>query len=129
MVNLDIEMAEVTLRYDPATILPKSKPDQPVPLEKVLQELDNLIGQASTRTFILSPKVASLETLTKVDIPVGLLDCKGCRYGVYIAVAKIDGVDRASVSKEGTLTVWIDPAKTNRDALIDSLKKAHVEVP
>ena len=129
LVKLEIAEAEVTLRYDTAKILANVKPGQPVPPDKVLEALDNRIGQASTRTFNLSPRAATPEALTKVEIPVGLLDCKGCRYGVYIAVAKIEGVDRASVSSEGVLTAWIDPARTNRAALVEALKKARVELP
>ena len=129
LVKLDIERAEVTLRYDIAKLFPKSSPDQPVPPEKVLEELDKRIGNASTRTFSLTLQTAPSSALTKVEIPVGLLDCKGCRYGVYLAVAKIEGVDRANVSDAGVLTAWIEASKTHREALIDALKKARIELP
>ena len=129
LVKLDIEKAEVTLRYDIAKLFPKSSPDQPVPPEKVLEELDKRIGNASTRTFSLTLQTVSAAALTKVEIPVGLLDCKGCRYGVYLAVAKIEGVDRVSISGDGILTAWIEASKTNREALIDALKKARIELP
>ena len=129
LVKLDIEKAEVTFRYDMAKLLPKASPDQPVPPEKVLEELEKRIGNASTRTFSLTLKTVPSAAPTKVDIPVGLLDCKGCRYGVYLAVAKIEGVDRASVTGEGVLTVWIDATKTNREVLVDALKKARIDLP
>jgi hypothetical protein len=38
-------------------------------------------------------------------------------------------VDRASVSDASVLTAWIDPQKTNREALIEALTKARVEIP
>ena len=38
-------------------------------------------------------------------------DCKGCNFGLYRAIASIDGVERAVASfKEGYVTAWIDPA-------------------
>jgi copper chaperone CopZ len=57
-------------------------------------------------------------------------DCKGCRHGVYSTIAKIDGVERATVdSKASVVTAWIDAAKTNREVLIAALKKGRVEFP
>ncbi len=69
-----------------------------------------------------------MDKLQKIEIQVGLLDCKGCRYGAYIAIAKLDGVEHATVSESALLTAWIDPAKTNREALIEALKKGRVEL-
>ncbi|MCB1078022.1 MAG: hypothetical protein KDM64_09365, partial [Verrucomicrobiae bacterium] len=97
----------------------------------VREQLDKLIGQASTRTFSLTESKDVPEAqLAKHEIRVGLLDCKGCRYGVYAAVAKLDGFVRAAVSSEsGLLTVWVDSAKLDREALMAALKKAKVEFP
>ena len=59
-----------------------------------------------------------------------MLDCKGCRYGAYIAIAKMDGVERAIVKADSrTLIAWIDSSKTNKEALEAALKKARVELP
>ncbi|HRX53411.1 MAG: heavy-metal-associated domain-containing protein [Verrucomicrobiales bacterium] len=127
----DAAKAEVTLRYDTARLFPTSKPDQVFPPEKILEHLDKLIGQASNRTFSLTAPLSVQDSeLTKVEIPCGFLDCKGCRYAVYLAVAKTEGVARASVSSEtGVLTAWIETGKTNRETLIEALKKARVELP
>lgn len=127
----DAAKAEITLRYDSAKVFPTSKPDQVFPPEKILEQLDKLIGQASNRTFSLTAPISVQDSeLTKVEIPCGFLDCKGCRYAVYLAVAKTEGVARASVSSETrVLTAWIETGKTNREALIEALKKARVELP
>lgn len=131
LVGLDLAAAEVTLRFDPEQLVSGAKPGQPVAPEKILEELDKRLGQASVRTFSLTPRstVPNADLATET-IPVGLLDCKGCRYGVYLAVARLEGVVRASVSSEtGLLTVWFDPKKTGRPALEEALKKARVESP
>jgi hypothetical protein len=129
LVGLDFDKAEITLRYDPAKIVPGSKPGQPVPAEKVLEQIDKLIGQASIRTFTVTARADTGVALAKLEIPIGVLDCKGCRYGAYLVIAKMEGVDRASVSDASVLTAWIDPQKTNREALLEALKQARVEIP
>ena len=46
------------------------------------------------------------------------------------AIAKIDGVERASVNSDSrTLTAWIDATKTKKEAIEAALKKARVELP
>ncbi|MCB1093866.1 MAG: hypothetical protein KDL87_20165, partial [Verrucomicrobiae bacterium] len=131
LVSADVEKAEVTLRFDSSKLDPKGKPGQVPAPEKVREQLDKLIGQASTRTFSLTESKDVPEAqLAKHEIRVGLLDCKGCRYGVYAAVAKLDGFVRATVTSEsGLLTVWVDSAKLDREALMAALKKAKVEFP
>ena len=62
-------------------------------------------------------------------IGVAGLDCKGCAYGAYRTLAKIDGVERATVYfKQWIVTARVDPSKTNREALVAALKKAEVDV-
>jgi len=64
-----------------------------------------------------------------VNISIAGLDCTGCSYGAYLAVYKIDGVENATASfKEGAVTAWIDPNKTNRAALEEALTKRGVTV-
>ena len=132
LVSVDGDKATAVLRYEVSAIItkPKPKPDDLAPA-KILEEIDNLIGKACVRTFsITEPTGVAEDKLTKVEFKVGVLDCKGCRYGAYIAIAKLDGVERATVdSITRTLTAWIDPAKTNKEALEAALKKAHVELP
>jgi len=70
------------------------------------------------------------EKLTKLEVPIGVLDCKGCRYSAYIAVAKLDGVERATVSTTPSAVIaWVDAAKVKREDLVAALKKMRVELP
>ena len=126
---LNFDTAEVTFRYDPAKLMPGYNPKQPPAPEAITRRLEDLLRAASNGTFTLVP-LSTLPTdkLQKIEIQCGLLDCKGCRYGAYIAIAKLDGVERATVNEKALLTAWIDPAKTNREALEAALKKGHVEL-
>ncbi|PAW88437.1 MAG: hypothetical protein B9S33_04830 [Pedosphaera sp. Tous-C6FEB] len=130
-VSLDAAKAEVTLRFDAEKIFLPAKQKSPVPADKITARLDQLIGTASTRTFSLTERSAfPADKLTKVEIPIGVLDCKGCRYAAYSAVAKLDGVERATVSiTPSAVIAWIDATKTKRDALVEALKKMRVELP
>lgn len=138
LLSLDYDKAEAVFRYDVAELLPAvgKKPADRSP-EKITNALNELIrakGKGKSRsksTFsFTAPSTLPADQLTRLDLKVGLLDCKGCRYTAYIAVAKIEGVERAAVNSETqTLTAWIDPAKTSRAALEDALKKAQVVLP
>ena len=132
LVNVDGDKAIATLSFDLPVLLgkPKPRPEELTP-EKILERLDTLIGKASLRTFsVLKATGITEDKLTKVELQVGVLDCKGCRYGAYIAIAKIEGVERASVNSDSrTLTAWIDATKTNKEAIEAALKKARVELP
>ncbi len=129
-IALDAEHARVTLEFNPADLFPKVKvPSDPA---AILKRINDLTGAASLRTFqFATPSGLAEDTLAKVEIKVGLLDCKSCRYAFYSAVAGIDGVERATVhSTAGVLTAWIDPQKTSKDALFQALKKLKgVELP
>lgn len=130
LVSLDATKAEVTLRFDAEKLFLPAKSKQPPAADKVLARLDQLIGTASTRTFSLAERsTVPADKLTKVEIPIGVLDCKGCRYTAYSSVAKLDGVDRATVSTTPSAVIaWIDATKTKREALVDALKKMRVEL-
>ncbi|GDY21302.1 hypothetical protein LBMAG56_26480 [Verrucomicrobiota bacterium] len=130
LVNLDAVKAEVTLRYELEKLFPTGKPKQPPTPDKITERLSSLIGQASKNTFTLTARsTVPADKLTKVEISIGVLDCKGCRYAAYQAVAKLDGVERATVSAAPSAVIaWIDAAKTKRDALEEALKKARVEL-
>jgi hypothetical protein len=129
LAALSFETAEVTFRYDTAKLIPGYNPKKPPAPEAITKRLEDLLRAASNGTFTLVPlSTLPADKQQKIELPCGLLDCKGCRYGAYIAIAKIDGVERAIVSASSLLTAWIDPAKTNREALIAALKKGHVEL-
>ena len=130
LVSLDAGKAEVTLRFEAEKLFPPTKAKQPPAADKITARLDTLIGTASTRTFgITERSTLPADKLTKVEIPIGVLDCKGCRYAAYQAVAKLDGVERATVSTMPSAVIaWIDAAKTKREALEEALKKARVDL-
>lgn len=127
--DFDTANAEVTLHYDLAKLIPNLNPKKPPSADDITKRLDDVIGIASTRSFAIKPlSTVPKDKLVQIDIQVGILDCKGCRYGVYLAVANLEGVERAAVDPQtGVLTAWTDATKTNRDALIEALKKARVE--
>ena len=123
LVSVDFKSAEAVFNYAAAK-LGEGKP------EKALEHLDNLIRNASRSTLGIKPLSATpREKLTPVEISVLGLDCKACALVAYEAVARVDGVEQATVSfKEGRVAAMIDGTKTKREALIEALKKARVEV-
>ncbi|NBV21142.1 MAG: hypothetical protein EBS05_04365 [Proteobacteria bacterium] len=131
LVSLDAAKAEVTLRYELEKLFPTAKPKQPPTPEKITERVSSLIGQASKNTFtVTAPSTVPADKLTKVEIPIGVLDCKGCRFAAYSIVAKLEGVERATVSATPcAIIVWIDATKTKRETLEEALKKARVELP
>lgn len=129
LAALNYDTTEVTFRYDVTKLITNYNPKKPPTDEVITKRLDELLRAASQGTFTLKPP-ATLppDQLQKVEVQCGLLDCKGCRYGAYLAIAKLDGVEHATVNEAGLLTASIDPAKTNREALEEALKKARVEL-
>lgn len=84
LVSLDAAKAEVTLRFEAEKLFPPTKAKQPPAADKITARLDTLIGTASTRTFgITERSTVPADKLTKVEILIGVLDCKGCRYAAY----------------------------------------------
>ena len=130
LVSLDGAKAEVTLRFDAEKLFLPAKSKQPPAPDKITERLNSLIGGASKNTFSLTERsTVPADKLTKVEIPIGVLDCKGCRYAAYQAVAKLEGVERATVSATPSAVIaWIDATKIKRDALEDALKKARVDL-
>jgi hypothetical protein len=128
LAALDYEAAEATIRYDDTKLFGSPAPKQGRTAEQILARVDERLRTASRGTFSAKPRSAlPADKQTKVEIEIGLLDCKGCRFGAYQAVAKIDGALRVTVdSAVGLITAWIDPAKTSRDALEAALTQARV---
>jgi copper chaperone CopZ len=131
LVAVDLDNAEVTLRYDPAKLIPNFNPKKPPTAEQTLQRLNNVVVNSSQGSFRLMPRLAApKEALTKVEIDVGILDCKACRFGAYRAVMGVDGVSRATVNASPSrVTAWIDARKTDRAALEKALTRVGVAVP
>jgi len=71
----------------------------------------------------------TFDQLSRLDIPVRGLDCKGCALGTAKAINHLDGVYFVTVDfKAGVVSTRIDPAMTNHAALVEALKKANVTV-
>jgi len=128
LASVDFDSAEVTLQYDLQKLFPESKSDQAFPAKQVLEQLDNALRKTSNSTFTLHLPLATAKAqLVPVELTVGVLDCKGCCLAVYEIVAKIEGVERATVAgKTGLVVAWIHPEKTNRAALEAALMKSSI---
>jgi len=124
LVSIDFKNAEAAFEYDSAKVFPGAKPEQ------VIQRFDNLLRTASNHTFGIKPlRSVPMEKLRLIEIPVAGLDCKACSLAAYEAVAKLDGVERATASfREGRVTALVDPEKTDRAKLETALKKLGVQV-
>lgn len=124
LTDFDYEKGEVTFTYDPIKFGRGAKP-------KELQDrIDNLLRSASNQTFAVKPmSTIPREKLQKVEIGVGVLDCKACGYGLYQMVFNVPGVEQAFANyKEGLVTAWIDPEKTDRTKIAALLKQREVRV-
>jgi len=123
-----------TFRYDVTMLLPDAK--NPPTAEAIAKRLDELVTKASKSpvsghvTFSLRPLSSVPEDrLQKIEIQLGLPDCKGCRYTAYLACAKLDGVENVIVSETSLVTAWVQPSLTTREALIAALRKVRIGLP
>lgn len=124
LVSVDVDRGEAVFAYDPAKLLKGAKETERI------QRFDQLLRQASRHTFGARPRLETpWEKLVPVEIPVAGLDCRACELATYESISKVEGVEQATASyKDGKVTARIDPAKTNREALIAALKKRNVAV-
>lgn len=119
--GVDYERSEARFVYDAQKAFPGAKPEQ------IVERFDNLLRNASRHTFGIKPRCTELDQLERIDIGVEGLDCKGCSFGAYDAVYRLDGVEHATASfKEGLVCVWIHPGKINREKLTEALTKRGV---
>lgn len=110
--KVDFSLAQATFLYDGSKV--------------TTEKLNNILRQSH---FGIAPISASPEKLTRIEIPVIGLDCKGCAYGAYRILQPIEGVEQATVDFHvGKISALIDPAKTDRAAIEAALKKKQVEV-
>jgi copper chaperone CopZ len=125
LAEVNFDTAVVTFAYDADSKQFKDKKP-----EQVQERINDQLRNISRGGFGVTPlNKLKPEQLKQERIVVGGLDCKGCAYSAYRAVGTIEGVDRAVVSyKDGYVAAWIDPEKTNREALIKALKNAEVDV-
>jgi copper chaperone CopZ len=122
--RLSYKDAEADFEFIPAKVFPGAKP------QEIVTRLDTMIRLASRQTFGVKPaRTTPLEKLKWIEIDVAGLDCKACSLAAYEAIAKLDGVEQATASfKTGKAAALIDPAKTNRETLVEALVKKGVAV-
>lgn len=125
LVQVDYRQGHSTFRFDAEKLYPNAKKP-----EQILQQFDQRLRQASRGTFqVTALSDIDRKKLTEVKIAVAGLDCKGCSYGAYLAVTKVEGVENAISSfHDGYVIAWIDAEKTNREALEAALEKRKVKI-
>lgn len=125
LVSFDPEVAEATLAYAPdAPSLRGVKPDD------VIRRLNERLRQLTRGTFGLkAPGDVPRDKLERIELAVRGLDCPACSLAAYETLTRIDGVEQAQLSfREGRAVAWIDPARTNCDALVNALQKRGVGI-
>jgi copper chaperone CopZ len=124
LVSIDFKTSEASFRFEAAKAFPGAKPEQ------IVERFDNRLRTVSRSTFgIQALCTIPRDKLKFIEIPVIGLDCKGCCLGAYEAINKLDGVEQATASfKDGLVTAWIDPKRTDQPALEDALKKRNVQL-
>jgi copper chaperone CopZ len=123
--NVDFETATATFTLETDSI-PQLKKD-PTP-EKARSHLSQLLRSASKGVFDVLPlsDIPPAELVT-ATIPVVGLDCKGCSYGAYRVVARVDGADSATASfSDGSIRVRFDRRKTSLETLEAALGQARI---
>jgi len=124
LVRLDYASTVAVWRVDPALLMTNYNAKKPPSEEQLVQRLDSLLGAASTRTFALKPLTGlPAEKTITVELHTHILDCRGCRYAVYNGIAKLEGVESATVGKDGLIAARIDSSKTDQKTLDAALKK------
>jgi copper chaperone CopZ len=121
--TVDFDLAEATVRY--ATDSDMFRNAEP---EQITERLNNRVRQISSGLFSLKA-VSSVprEKLRCIEIRIKGLDCKACSLAVHDIVANIEGVQHATASfRKGLATAWIDPSKTNRKVIEETLKQRRV---
>ena len=67
--------------------------------------------------------------MKQLQLTVNGMDCTHCEQRLETALSHVDGVVRSKADyKEGSLSVVIDPAKANEEAIRASVQKAGFEV-
>ena len=124
LVSIDFKNSEATFVYDADKLFNKPKPEQ------LIERFDNLLRTHTLGTFGIRAVCATPKDKLKfIEIPIVGLDCKGCCLAAYESVYKIEGVEQATANfKDGLVTAWIDPKKTNQSDLEDALKKRNVQL-
>lgn len=125
LVKVNYKTGAATFRFDAEKVFPRRNTP-----EKLAESLDQIVRRESRGTFQVLPLSGVDRTkLKRVEITVHGLDCKGCSFGAYLAVYKIDGVENATASfQQKKVVAWVLADKTTKQVLVDALKKAGVDL-
>jgi len=128
LLTVDFKTATADIAYaEDSELFRNAKPEQ------IVERLNNRIRQLSGYTLGLkSLSTIPREKLKHIEISIIGLDCKACSLAAYEIIIKIEGVEQATASfRDSSATAWIDPSKTNRAAIEETLKKrgVHFETP
>jgi hypothetical protein len=121
--DVDYDTAQATFAYAPQCQLFKS-----ATADQITERLAQRVRQLPGSTFSVEP-LGTLphEQLERVEIPIVGLDCPACSLAVHNILMRVEGVEHATASfHDGQATAWIDPARTDRDKLIEALRQRQV---
>jgi copper chaperone CopZ len=125
LLNIEFKTAKATIAYTANSDLFRG-----ARTEQIIERINNRVRQISGYTLAIKPlSTIPRDKLERVEIPIIGLDCKACSFAVYGILEQIEGVEQATASfHDGLAVAWIDPTKTNRAALEESLKKRGVQL-
>jgi copper chaperone CopZ len=125
--SVDFDTSLVTLRIDSAANPSLEKARNP---EQVRTQLNAMLRNSSKGVFeLLALSEMPAEELVQANIPVIGLDCKGCAFGAYRTVAKLDGVQYVTVSfKDGLIRTRFDRRKTSLETIEAALGQARIMI-
>lgn len=144
VLQTDSRGARIEIEYDQPTLFPKLNSKHRLTLEEIRHRLAQVVRESSRASFDLLPVLGAASECGQVErtLSIGVLDCKGCRYGAYSIAMKVQGVDRVWVDAEkSTLTFAYRPARVSRlystyfepdilmhGLVVSALRKGRVEV-
>jgi hypothetical protein len=125
-------------------LFPKRNPKVRLKGAEVEKRLGQLVREATSAAFDLrSVSSGGFESgYRDREIRIGVLDCKGCRYGAYTLAMRVEGVERVWIDAErSVLRFSYDPGRIGRlysgffegdwivsEVVKSSLRKGRVEV-
>jgi hypothetical protein len=142
--STDVMRARVVVSYEEELLFPKWNPKQRLKREEVEKRLGQVVREGSTGAFDLRPLGAGgMESgFVDAEVRIGVLDCKGCRYGAYTLLMRVEGIERVWVDAERLVvrfaydrgrvrriySSFFEPDQMIRELALSALRKGRVEV-
>ncbi len=140
----DAERARVVISYDEEVLFPKRNAKVRLKGAEVEKRLGQLVREATSAAFDLrSVSAGGFESgYQDREVRIGVLDCKGCRYGAYTLAMRVEGVERVWIDAERSILRYsYNPGRIGRvysgffeadwivsEIVKSSLRKGRVEV-